>query len=425
MRKFFFISFIILWNSAFSCSDKEKPVLLTKLKADRTIADNRSFFKTDLIKNKIEKTVQILPDQSTEKRWLGSFWAMSLLRYRSAATDQAIRMALDKFESYSLSFQRALLEVIITLYPNEFVPQIQHVLLKVKNPKLYAMCIHYLTKNLQDSSESFLSHMTENFSDWRQNPILQMLHLGLKRNKMNDIPSLRELLSHPFPDNAVVLFSLQRADRRFPGIVIIRNRDGTFLRHQSGELFYIQQLTLSSSNMPGYLTNGNSPQGIYSMQGSDKSENVFIGPTPNLQLVIPFEVPPSHYFHSREYKILEWDIEIYERLLPEGWKNYMPFYETYFAGQAGRSEIIAHGTTINPDYYLSEVFYPLTPSQGCLTALERWDPNTGRCLRSDQVSLINALIDIQGLFGYLVVVEINDEKRQVEIEDVNQLIFQN
>ena len=216
------------------------------------------------------------------------------------------------------------------------------------------------------------------------------------------------------------MFSLQRNDRRFEGRVVLRRADGRFLRNADGTLFSVGQLALSASALPGYLTNGNTPEGIHSFQGFDHAENPFIGPTETIQLVLPYEVPPGVFLHDGTDA--RWTIELYAGLLPSSWRSHIRIYEAYYAGAAGRTEIIAHGTTINPAYYRSEPFYPNTPSLGCLTAQEIWSDLDGHRVRSDQQLLVDALHSMSFSGGYCVVVNVDDRRQPVSAEDARALV---
>jgi hypothetical protein len=111
-----------------------------------------------------------------------------------------------------------------------------------------------------------------------------------------------------------------------------------------------EQLARSGSSLPYFLTNGNTPQGIYRINGTAVARNNYIGPTPNIQLFMPYEDSLEKFF---QYK---WDSSIaplaaYKNLLPTSWQNYQPMTEAFYAGKIGRTEIIAHGT-----YHRSGIF---------------------------------------------------------------------
>jgi hypothetical protein len=232
-------------------------------------------------------------------------------------------------------------------------------------------------------------------------------------------PSLLELFAHSTEgERYPVVFSFQRQDRQYPGLVIIRGQDGRFIRNANGSLFQVSQIALSVSNLPGYITNGNSPQGVYSILGLGTSDNVFIGPTPFFHSVLPFEVDVRRFFHHSQRGQEKWTLERYWELWPEGWQDYFPVREAWYAGKAGRGEIIAHGTTISPKFYQGQAFYPHTPSLGCLCTKELWSERDGRALVSDQLALVQAFLSTGIGKGYLYLVELDNKKEPVVLDEI-------
>lgn len=189
-----------------------------------------------------------------------------------------------------------------------------------------------------------------------------------------------------------------------------------------GRYFSVPQLARSINNLPGFLSNGNTPEGIFRMKGYDVSRASFIGPTVNIQLTMPFEKSPKHFYADSSITDTTWNINYYKNLLPKEWKDYYPAYQSYYAGKAGRTEIIIHGTTVNPAYYTSQPYYPLTPTLGCLTSKEIWNEQTGQRQESDQQQLIQAMIKAGGANGYTIVINIDDEQRPVALYDIVPLI---
>jgi hypothetical protein len=226
---------------------------------------------------------------------------------------------------------------------------------------------------------------------------------------------LKEVLNKNFLPHQIVMYSFQRKNRDYPGMVLIRNADGNFVKDSSGNLFHIPQLARSISNLPGYLRNGNTPQGIFKMYGFGVSMSNFIGPTANVQMGMPVELSIQKFFDDSTILDSTWTIDWYQKLIPKKLQNYLPLYGSYYSGIAGRSEIIAHGTTIDPNYYSGKPFYPLTPTQGCLCTKEIWD---GKRLESDQQKLVNGLLKAGGANGYCVVFEIDDKQVPVTIKDI-------
>ena len=413
-----FISILLI-----QCSSKKYSE--TDFYSEATFKSEREKFLDKSINQTITESLLLPLNDSTENKHMSAFWAMELIQYRNRITDTSIKYSLKDFYKRSVNFQRALLEVIYTLYQNEFSNEVRQLISSLNDPKLFAMCIHYLKSN---TDVEILKKLTEDFalkfSPAVETPIITMLKYDLNSEFERGIklPSLSDLLKNDFGRDKIIIYSIQRLNRDYPGLLIIKKPDGSFLRDETGEIFSIPQLARAITDLPGYITNGNTPEGILSIQGIDVSKNVFIGPSPNLQLVLPHEISPQIYFHN-EINDSVWSEKYYSDLLPDSWKEYMPMYEAYYAGKAGRNEIIAHGTTIDPGFYNNKSYYPFTPSLGCLTTKELWSYETGKIIESDQIRLMNAFNDAGTDNGYFVVVNIDDQHKPINIDEIENLLL--
>lgn len=226
------------------------------------------------------------------------------------------------------------------------------------------------------------------------------------------------LFDKRFLSGNVVLYSIQRKNRNFPGIVIVRDTAGKFIKDAKGNIFSLPQLARSITNMPCYLTNGNTPQGIFRMHGFAVSKSPALGPTPNIQLMMPYETSIQTFLRDSSVTDTAWSPELYERLLPNALKIYKPLYQTFFASAIGRTEIIAHGTTVDPEFYKGQPYYPHTPTAGCLCTNETWSEVDGKRLWSDQQKLVDAVKKAGGAEGYLIVIEIDEQQKPVSISEV-------
>jgi hypothetical protein len=353
---------------------------------------------------------------------------MELIQYRSDFTDSVIKNIWIDIEQTSNSFQRAFLEIIYTLYQDEFNAEVLSFAESTDDPKLFAMCINYLRNtdlDLLEMTESFKRRAVQSSNlpaGKSGHPIIQTLEYQLSNNK-DYLPPIIDLLKFNFGKDKTIIFSFQRRNRDYSGLTVVRKSDGKFLREQDEEFFHIPHLARAVTNLPGYITNGNTPQGIFSIHSIGFSKNVFIGPTPNLQMVLPYEANPKFYFHN-EVSDTIWEKDYYKNLLPDSWKNYFPIYEAYYAGKAGRNEIIAHGTTIDPDFYYGKPYYPFTPSLGCMTTREIWSSETGKILESDQIKFINAFSEAGSDKGFLILIEIDNKPEPVHIDEIKPLLIQ-
>jgi hypothetical protein len=136
---------------------------------------------------------------------------------------------------------------------------------------------------------------------------------------------------------------------------------------------------------------------------------------------MPYEDTWEKYFHQ-PLAPLQDSMLLYKQLLPSPWRHYDPMLEAWYAGKTGRTEIIAHGTTIDPEYYAGKPFYPLTPTMGCLCAREQWNVTTGRLLMSEQYGLASTYNSSPGKNGYLYVINIDDQQKGVTREEVEKLV---
>ncbi|MEO8721209.1 MAG: hypothetical protein ABI372_08900 [Ginsengibacter sp.] len=374
-----------------------------------------------LIKNSINKNLSLPLSDSTEENWQEAFDAMGVMVYNTPFTESKIRFAFDDIGARSVSFQRALLELAYANYPSKFYLQTNVLLEETRDPKIFAMCAEYLIQhNKNDSEKKILAQkLLEKFKDiLYENPVLFMLGTRLQTNQVKTMQKgeiLKELLEISFLPNQVVMYSFQRENRDYPGLVLIRNPGGNFIKNVDGTIFHIPQLARSISNLPGYLRNGNTPQGIFRMFGFGVSMSNFIGPTANVQMGMPVELSLQKFFDDNIILDTIWKMDYYQKLIPQKLKNYLPLYYSYYSGLAGRSEIIAHGTTLDPEFYSGKPFYPLTPTDGCLCTKEIWN---GKRLESDQQKLVNGLLKAGGANGYCVVIELDDKNAPVTINDL-------
>lgn len=386
------------------------------------LKSNRETLYRNLVQNIINKNLSLPLTDSTEEHWQDAFNAMELLKYKSPWINSRIEKAIEEMHSRSVSFQRSIIDLVYSNYPEIFYQQTRFLLSQTTDAKLLAMCANYILQSNKAAEDiDFLAVKTkQQLQQSPDDPILQQLQYQLLHYKKQDaVPDVKSFLQKNYLPGQVLLISFQRKNRNYPGLVIVRDTNGNFIKDDSTKmLFAVPQLARSMSNMPGYISNGNTPEGIFRMDGFDVSRSSFIGPTPNIQLSMPFETKEKRFFNDSSLTDTTWNINLYKKLLPKNWQDYYPIYQTYYAGKAGRTEIIAHGNTINPEYYHAQPYYPIPPTQGCLSTKEIWDEKTGHQTISDQRTLVNAMVKAGGSHGYAIVINIDDEQRPVLLGDI-------
>ena len=377
-------------------------------------------------------------DRNSEDGYLSACWAVEQFLFDGPEVRQGFDHLFAGYDPLDRDTKRAFLEAVYAVEPERYKIQIQAILDKEQDPKLWALGAVYLYRN--DTSTAAANalkiRLVERFSHYDSSGVLNELMNYLSYHSMlsqAQTPDIGELFASQAKTGAKTIYSLQRWDRDYPGLAIVQNADGSFVRDENGRLQVFEQLARSGPGLPYFLTNGNTPQGVFSIQGTDVSHTNFIGPTPNLQLLLPGEGRWADYFHDSLWSPAEDPgpgmdplpggrgkaFERYFNLLPQ-WQYQL--WEAWAAGDAGRTEIIAHGTTIDPEYFKGRPFYPLTPTMGCLCARELWNPTSGHLLVSEQNNLVNAFLSTPGRKGFLIVINVDDRRAPVSRAEVEEWV---
>ncbi len=389
---------------------------------------NRNKTHNNIVKNIIIKNLGLPLTDSIEESWQDAFYAMEVLQYKQPWVLEKIKIAFTSVEKRSAKFQMALLELVYTNYKNDFISGTAALMQKTEDAKVFTMCAEYLFQSTQKANYLKKNYSTLSFNSKKyktdatastlittfSNQITEAENIeSLQSNKLH-----LTLISQKYLPGNTIVYSIQRKNRNYPGIAIVRDSAGNFITDSSGNIFSVPHLARSITNLPGYLTNGNTPQGIFRMDGFAVSKSAAIGPTENIQLMMPLETTPQHFLKDSSITDTVWSIELYERLLPEALKKYHPIFGTYYASVIGRTEIIAHGTTVDPNYYKGQPYYPHTPTQGCLSTIELWSAADGKRTTSNQQKLVDAVKKAGGANGYCFVIEINDLQKPVTLKDI-------
>ncbi len=412
---FLAVLMLFVWRSQRPPGDSSPEVM-----APWTTSAAREAKRRATLDQSINQNLNLPLSSDADRRWEDFLGAVKWQADRRPEVLAAVRRRLElpplaaKAGKRAIETQRLALETAYGLFPTELEPQMRRIWQEDQDPKRLAMAGHWLRR--WDSSPghrlALEKTLTARFANWAAEPRLLALVTELRLPRASVIhqrPPLEDLLRAPF-DGRPVVFSFQRVDRRFLGRAVVRHSNGRFLLGADGEILSVTQFGLSASGLPGTLTNGNTPGGIFEITRISTTRNTAIGPTETLILGLPLEYDPT------------WTEARYEALLASSWRNWWPVREAWWAGQAGRNEILAHGTAIDPAPWQDTVFAGQTPSHGCLTCDETWDSDSGRRVASEQAKLVEAFRRAGGAPGYLVLVEVDDQTRPISAEEVAGLL---
>ncbi len=392
--------------------------------------NKRMMFDHELRQRVVANTFAMEPDSLNEYRFESACNAISQYQLTGDSIKAGLQKLFNRYQKLEYDTRRALLEAVYAVYPDEFLTEVNASLSNAVFPKLFAMSAAYLFRHNSSINNGNLIKisMVEQFPGYDTIPLLVELEKYINNHKQevsSATPDLASLFQYNRHAKRKVIYSLQRWNRNYPGLAIVQYADGRFAKHPDGRLMIFEQLARSASNLPYFITNGSTPQGVYSLQGAAVSRNQLIGPTPNLQLTMPYEGSWQQYFQTPDS--IPWDstrnVEaMYNQLMPTNWAGYAPMQEALNAGKIGRTEIIAHGTTINPEYFKNKPYYPLTPTMGCLCAKELWNIRNGRLLISEQFNLVSAFSATPGSKGLLFVINLNNQQKPVTRADIEMIV---
>jgi hypothetical protein len=386
----------------------------------------RQSFDKYLRETVIGKTFQEPLDNNSEDYYESACLAIS----QFMIADDVVKRGFDSlylhYDSLQYSTKRAFIEAVYSIYPHEYREWFKQLITKETEPKLFCMQAVYLYKNdsTKQSIQQLEGQLKKNFGVQDTSVLLQLLKSYLENEqgyKQKKLPDINKLFGYRKSSGSATVYSFQRWNRDYPGIAVVQNLDGCFARDSAGHLLMFEQLARSNSNMPYFISSGSTPQGIYSIWKTAKSINKIIGPSPNLQMVLPFE-DDSLYWRGK-YDYSKDLLRNYISLMPLEWQNYLPMLEAYNAGRAGRNEIIAHGTTIDPAYFKGKPYYPISPTLGCLCGKETWNMYTGKIVQSDQLDLVNTFIkENEEETGLLFVINLDNQQKAVTKEEVKRMV---
>ena len=402
-----------------------QPILASSIYAKQTLYAERVKRREGLYKYTLLPLLSQTVDSTNEYSFQTALWSISQYGLKNDTTRRLVDTLFNHYLTLETGTRRSLLEVVYALYPTEYVKTLKAIWPQENDDRLLAITAFYLQKNKLLSEKEVRKKLKGNQPHYDSSAMLQQVVSSFSPPANAPQPALlAALFQHQTALGCKVIYSMQRPDRNYPGLAIIQNADGRFIKDSAtGKLKTFVQLARSAADLPYFITNGSTPQGAYRIAGIDISQNNAIGPTPNIQTRLPFEVPGDTFFIHPTQPILTDSIyrEEYKKLFPIAWQI-TAMQESFIAGQCGRAAIIAHGTTLDPWWYQQQPFYPNTPTLGCLCAKETWNPYTGRLQQSDQLDMVNAFLSTPDTSGYLFVINLADKKSAVTPEEVTALV---
>lgn len=274
----------------------------------------------------------------------------------------------------------------------------------------------------------------QRFPNWASNVYLySTLQAIATMDQPSAAPPLADLLSWTIAPGQPQMYVLCRPNRNVLCQAVVKDRNGQFLQ-QNGQLWSVPLLLRSLNGLSWVFTRGQTPQGIYRIEGTvpqpDTEYFRAYGLFPLVNLFVPFE-SGAREFVPGQSGTLRGNLTTYQALLPPSWRNYFPMQETYWAGRAGRGAFRIHGSGEAPTFFSNSKQFPASqdwiPTIGCLSALELYD-DAGQLQQADMPKILDALTSAAGrrnFTGYLIVVDVpGSSDTPISLADIEGILAQ-
>lgn len=214
--------------------------------------------------------------------------------------------------------------------------------------------------------------------------------------------------------NALRLFMFCRQDRSYPCAMVLKTAQGTPVRDKQGSLWVHPSLGASALNLPSSMRNGDTPSGVYTIDGVMPAANYPLYYGAHRRLIMNF-IPATK------------DEMSLKSLLPMS-SHVENWWKASIVGRdIGRTDLRIHGTG-EVNYDPMTPWYPYIRTAGCVAQLE----GTYNGITYDhQRILLDTMMRASGLIpsyqneaqlkAIFYVVNIDDKKAPVTAEDLKEL----
>ena len=369
-----------------------------------------------------------------EKYWRNLLWTTAVVQPQDAFVASTVEQILAMAVRPKLSdAQRRTIDMAARvgtqLYlsdPNRYAnlgAQFRQILDRSPDPEWVAMSLSGLARGglSAEQIQTLVGRVKARFPNWSANVSLQTTLREMAESiSPSPLPPLGDLLNWTIAPKQVQLYVLCQHDREVLCQTVLKDGNGAFVRQQDGQLWSIPLLLRSIHGLSWNFIRGETPQGIYRMEGEvPQPDDAFFrayGQFALINLFVPFESGAKQFVPGKA-GTFKGTLEDYKRLLPPSWRNYWAIQESFWAGKIGRSYFRIHGTGESPDFFSGKDKNPDTynwnPTIGCLSALELYNEQ-GQLLQADMPKLLSTLQALGGkhFTGYVMVVDLPGNARQ-------------
>lgn len=208
------------------------------------------------------------------------------------------------------------------------------------------------------------------------------------------------------------IFMFCRDNRKQPCLMLMKDATGRLMRHRDGTPWTQGSLGFSRHKKDFHQTNGNTPSGVFRIDGVMPSADRPLVFGEFRRLILNF------VGHSSNESNLK-------KLLPAVTHNHTWWQEGVIARNNGRGLFRIHGTGLRSSS--SKSYYPFVPTAGCVAKREN---NYNKVVYKDQRELLDKLMRSSGLdpiyenetkiLGLLYVIDIDKKDEPVTLSSLKQ-----
>lgn len=210
---------------------------------------------------------------------------------------------------------------------------------------------------------------------------------------------------------SVKILMFCRNNRLYPCLMIMKDVFGLPVRKENGKLWSSPSLASSSKGLPSYIRNGNTPEGIYTIDSVMPHADEQISFGKFRRMVLNF-IPKSK------------DEVLLKSLLPESSKKSDWWKSSAVSRDMGRNLFRIHGTgKVNPDP--ATPYFPFMRTSGCVAQKENTYDGVTYVDQRNLLDSIMVAMDLAPVFenepqikGLLYVMEIDDKNAPVTLQDL-------
>ncbi|MFQ3679294.1 MAG: hypothetical protein SNJ60_02120 [Pseudanabaenaceae cyanobacterium] len=238
------------------------------------------------------------------------------------------------------------------------------------------------------------------------------------------IPPLADLLNWAIaPQPHLYVFC--RPNRDVLCTAVLKDHHGQWVQ-ENGEFWSVPLLLQSVHRLPWSFPNGQTPQGLYRMEGlipdprrpqanpvPTAAEFLAYGQYPLIQLFFPTEKGQAQFLPHQKGPFAG-TLAQYQALWPPTWQTHPPITQSYWAGLQGRTLLRIHGSGLATRHFGGwRGPQGWNPTLGCLAARETYDDVP----QHDMPRLLSQLAGDR-FAGYVVVVDVPGPDTPVAIADL-------